>query len=217
MKGSSLALLLAVLVAGASGLAAGWFLRGGAPAPVQPLQVHAADGVTREELEAAKREILAQLGLLGRTRAAGAPTAAAPANDVVIELGRRIDDLDARIALSDKEAPRAKGTPLWTPPRGPGSGSIDAMIQRIQDWYHPSHTDRSGDDIEEQLRREHDLWTFEDVVRAYGEPRRWERCDGGWDLYFGSFVVEGWDDKHSIEFCLREGYLQNVEIAETQP
>lgn len=220
MKSSSLPLLLVGLAACAAGLGAGWFLRGDTPAHVQPLQLNAADAVTREELEAAKREILAQLEHLGRARPAGAQAttaASASPNDDVVELGRRVEELGARIALLDKRAPRQDDSPLWTPPLGPGSRSIDAMVERVQAWYHPSNTDRRGEDVEEQLRKEHDLWKFEDIVRAYGEPRRWERFEGGWNLYYACFEVVGWDDKESITFCLRETYVQTIEISNCEP
>jgi hypothetical protein len=212
-----LAASLAAVLAVALGMGLGWWLRGAAPqvpsfAPAPERSV--ASDATREEIEALKRELLARLDGLARERTTQAATTS---DDQVIELGRRVEELDARIALLDKRPARPDGSPLWKPPRGPGCSSIEAIVERLQAWYHPSHTDRRGDDIETQLKREHDLWTFDDVVRTYGAPRRWERYDQGWNLFYGSFDVEGWDLKQSVSFCLRDGYLSQVEIADSQP
>jgi hypothetical protein len=210
---------LVALVAAAGGLAAGWFLRGDAARPEPParaLERETSEAVTREQLEALETRILAELRKLARPGPDGTSAPVTP-DAAVNELGRRIDELDARIALLDTKEPRRDGSSLWTPPKGPGSGSIEAIIERMQAWYHPSHTERRGDDIETQLHREHDLWTFDDIVRAYAAPRRWERREQGWNLFYGCFEVEGWELKQSIVFCLRDGYLSQIEISDCQP
>ena len=217
-RGAWLVPALVGLAAAAGGLCAGWFLRGDAArpeAPARALERETADAVTREQLEALEVRILAELQKLARPRADGASAPATP-DGAVNELGRRIDDIDARIALLDTRAARKDGSSLWTPPKGPGSGSVEAMIERIRSWY-GAHAERSGDDVETQLKKEHDLWIFDDVVRAYGAPRRWKRLEQGWNLFYDCFAIEGWDDKQSLVFCLRDGYLAQLEIDQCEP
>jgi hypothetical protein len=212
-----LAAALAAVLAVSLGTGLGWWLRGEtphslsfAPAPEGTVAV----GATREEIEGLKRELLARLDALARERTTPAP---ASSDGQVIELGRRVDELDTRIALLDKRAPRQEGSPLWTPPRGPGCSSIEAIIERMQAWYAKDGQIRSGVDLETQLKQEHDLWTFEDVVRAYGPPRRWERAEKGWNLYYGCFPIAGWDLKQSVSFYLHDGYLSVIEISDCEP
>jgi hypothetical protein len=213
-----LAPALVGLAAAAGGFGAGWFLRGDGArpeAPARALERETSDAATREQLEALEAEILAELRRLARPRPDGASTPVTP-DGALDELGRRIDDIDARIALLDTRAAHKDGSSLWTPPKGPGSGSIAAMTERMRSWY-GGNTERNGDDIETQLRKEHDLWTFDDVVRAYGAPRRWKRLEQGWNLSYDCFAIEGWDDKQSLVFCLRDGYLAQIEIDQCEP
>jgi hypothetical protein len=206
---------LATAIAVALGASLGWWLRGGttqaASLPPAP-----ATGVTREEIEGLKRDLLARLDELTRVRASITP-ASADADDQVIELGRRIEALESRVALARQKDLGGPTGELWTPPKGPGSGSIDAIVERIQASYRGEHALPEGESLSTQLRKEHELWTFEDVVRAYGAPRRWRLRESAWLLFYGCFDVEGSDQQKSIRFRLRGGYLSDVEEEGCEP
>ncbi len=199
--------LLVGLGAAAAGLAAGWFLRGGAPALAQPPQLQAADGVTREQLEELKRELLARLELLGRVRADGASTAAP--DDTVIELGRRIDALDARIAVLATGVRPGIGGRAWANMRGPGGESIDKLCARIQENWKRQQRNEAPEDISEALLREHHLWTVEDVVRTYGPPERLTNSNG-LTLCYGRFTLENTDGAYYLFFRIQEGFVTEV-------
>ena len=218
-RGPWLVPALVGLVAAAGGLAAGWFLRGGTArpeAPARALERETSDAVTREEIEGLRRDLLARLDELARMRASITP-ASADADEQVIELGRRIDALESRVALARQKDLGGPTGELWTPPKGPGSGSIDAIVERIQASYRGEHALPEGESLSTQLRKEHELWTFEDVVRAYGAPRRWRLRESAWLLFYGCFEVEGSDQQKSIRFRLRGGYLSDVEDEGCEP
>jgi hypothetical protein len=202
-------MLLVGLVAGAAGLGAGWFLRGSTPAPVQPLQARAADGVTREELEAAKREILAQLELIARARPAYAPAAATPASEAVIELGRRIDSIDARIALLSSGSHPVFGGRGWASMRGQGSESIEKIAERIQANQLLAQRGEQQPNIEDVLTREHYLWMLEDVIRQYGPPEHMDTSNG-LALYYGRFQLEGTGETCCVCFRIVEGFVTDA-------
>jgi hypothetical protein len=209
MNGSSLAMLLVGLVAGAVGLGAGWFLHGSAPAPVPALQVHAAESVTRAGLDAAKSEILAQLEWLGRARPASAPAAAAPASEAVIELGRRIDEIDARIALLSSGSRPAFGGRGWASMRGQGCESIEKVVERIQTNELLARKGEKQTNIEELLTREHYLWMLEDVIRQYGPPEHMDTSNG-LALYYGRFQLEGTGETCCVCFRIVEGFVTDA-------
>jgi len=218
-RGPWLVPALVALAAATAGLAAGWYLRGSnsmTSAVARPIEVQAAAGATREELEAAKREILAQLEILGSARPNNSPVSAL-ASETVIELGQRIDALDARIALLDPNAKSRDHGELWAPPRGPGCRSIDAIIERLKAADEQRQAGGRSVDIESQLRQEHDLWTLDDFVRAYGPPRTWEHVKDGWHIMYGSFAVDGHDEKQSVFFWIQNGYLAQAGMDPSPP
>ncbi len=198
--------VLVGFVAAAAGLGAGWYLHTGAPAPAQPPQARGADAVTREELETAKREILAQLEALGRARPTSASAPSAASNDTVIELGRRIDDLDARIAVLATGVRPGIGGRAWSNARGPGSQSIEKIIARVQEQARREHADEPGEDAIPTILREHSLWTVEDVARTYGPPLRADGNDG-LAFRYGRFALENYAGEYSVYFRFREGFV----------
>ncbi len=203
---------LVALGAAAVGLGAGWFLRGSnsaRAADARPIEVQAAAAVTREELEAAKREILAQLEALGRARPTSSSAPAAASNDTVIELGRRLDDLDARIAVLATGVRPGIGGRAWANLRGPGCESIEKLCTRIQENWRRAQKDEVTEDISEALLREHHLWTIEDVVRAYGPPDRLTNANG-LTLCYGRFALENVEDAFCVLFRIQEGFVTEV-------
>jgi hypothetical protein len=205
-RGPWLAPALVALAAATAGLAVGWYLRGSSGAEqvlARPTEAQAADGVKREEIASLKRELLARLDELARVRATNSPAAA---DGQVIELGRRIDDLDARIALLGSSAGKPARGPAWATTRGPGSGSIDSMRERIAAWTKAGEYASQAD----ALVREHQLWTMEDVLQAYGTPARVLDYNDAWTLAYGPFQEEGEELPCMIEFRFREGLVWEV-------
>jgi len=206
---SALAILLVGLLAAAAGLGAGWFLRGGTPAPVQPPPVHAPEGVTREQLELLRQELLAELGRIGRAQAAGG-TPPATVDNSVNELGRRIDELDARIAVLATGVRPGIGGRAWVNARGQGSESIERMIARIGENDARRRKGEPNEDMVEALTREHYLWTLEDVVRAYGPPEHLE-TSSGLALFYGSFRLDGTEKPCAVCIRIVEGFVTDVD------
>jgi len=212
-RGPWLVPLLAGLAAAAVGLGAGWYLRGTSGAEhagASPLEVQAAPGVTREELEGMKREILAHLESLARSRPASSSAAPLPANDAVIELGRRLDELDARIALLSTGVRPGIGGRAWANARGQGSESIEKISARIVEANTRARKDEPHEDVAEALTREHFLWTLEDVVRTYGPPQHLDTTNGLM-LFFDRFSLEGTEEPCCVEFILNAGFVTQVD------
>jgi hypothetical protein len=208
---SLLASLIALVAAGI-GLASGWFLRGSDTSlgsAMDPPVAHAADGVTREEFEIAKSEILAQLHTLARPAATGASSATAPGSQQVNELGRRLDELDARVALLSSGVRPGFGGRSWANARGAGSESIEKIGARIQTSCALAQKDQPHEDMESALSREHYLWMLEDVVRAYGPPEHIETSNG-LALFYGRFTIEGTNEPCFVEFTITEGFVTQV-------
>ena len=205
-RGPWLAPALVALTAAAAGLAAGWCLRGGATQTVAlppTTETNAATSVTREEIEGLKRELLARLDELARVRATNSPAAA---DGQVIELGQRIGDLESRIAMLGSSAGKPARGPAWASARGPGSGSIDSVRERIAAWTKAGEYASQAD----ALVHEHQLWTMEDVLQAYGTPARVLDYNDAWTLAYGPFQEEGQELPCMIEFRFREGLVWEV-------
>jgi hypothetical protein len=212
-RGPWLVPLLVGFAAAGAGLGAGWFLRGPPSvedASARPVEVQAGSGVTRDELESMKREILARLEQLGRARSSGSPLAAAqPADETVIELGRRLDDLDARIAVLSTGVRPGIGGRAWANLRGRGSESIEKISTRIQEQNRRAQRNEPGEDVPAAVLQEHNFWTVEDVVHAYGPPGRITGTDG-LTFYYGRFSLEHVDEPCFVYFRFREGFLVEV-------
>jgi hypothetical protein len=207
-----LAPALVALGAAAGGLGAGWFLRGSQShdrAASSPVEAQATGALTAAELEAAKREILARLEALGRQRSASSSPAAAPADGSAIELGRRIDELDARIALLSAGARPGIGGRAWANMRGAGGESIEKITARILENDALARKNEKHEDMEAVLQREHYLWMIEDVVRAYGPPEHIE-TSSGLALFYGRFQIEGTDEPCFVCFRIVEGFVTDV-------
>jgi hypothetical protein len=199
------------LVAAAGGLAAGWFLRGGAArpeAPARALERETTEAVTREQLEALKAEILAQLRQLARPRADGSSAPAAP-DEAVNELGRRIDEIDARLAVLATGVRPGVGGRAWANLRGPGSESIEKICARIQEQHRREQKNEKTEQVPEVVLQEHKLWTLEDIVHAYGPPGRVSGQDG-LTFYYGRFELESVEEPCFVFFRFREGFVTEV-------
>ena len=200
--------MLVVLASAGAGLLVGMWLHGWMlqPGPVPPeSQSQAAPGVTRAEFEAAQRALLARLDELARVRATNSTS---PPDSQVAEIGRRIDDLDARIALLGSSAVHPTRGPGWASARGPGSGSIASMRERIAAWCKAGEYDTQAN----ALVREHQLWTMEDVMQAYGPPASVLEYNDAWTLAYGPFQQEGEELPCMIEFRFREGLVWEVNL-----
>jgi hypothetical protein len=207
--------LVPVLVgfaAAAAGLGAGWFLHDGAsqPSDAPVLPGKSAGGVTREEFEGAQRALLARLDELAKLHAAGSGSASASSDGPVIELGHRIDELESRVALLRSSVRLASRSPDWGKLHGAGSGSMDSIIERLQEFYDPRRNDGSGADVFELLSAEHRLWTIEDVLNAYGLPREVNHNSAWWSLFYGDFRLEGQEEPCTVEFAVIDGYVDHV-------
>jgi hypothetical protein len=209
-----LAVASAAAVAGGLGLALGWWLHGtdahsgsSASAP----ESHSADSVTREELEAAKREILAQLQLLALPQAASTSPAAAPGSDQVFELCRRLDEIGARVALLGVGNRAGVSGRAWANLRGPGSESIEKICARIRERHEQEQRNENteGPELLDVLLKEHHLWTIEDVFRAYGPPEHITNEDG-FSAYYGRFTMEAVDLPCFVFFRVREGFVTEI-------
>jgi hypothetical protein len=207
-----LAPALVALAAAAGGLAAGWFLRGNQSAArpaSSPLDVQAADALTAAELEAAKREILAELQRLVRAPRGDSAPGAAPAGAEIAELGRRIDAIDARIALLATGPRPGNAGRDWASARGPGAESLAKIFERIQEWHKRYRKHEDQEDICEVLRKEHNLWAIEDVFRAYGAPDH-VSSSSGLALCYGRFALPDEESPCYVYFRILEGYVIEV-------
>ncbi len=209
--------LLAAFALGALGFAVGWLARGTPPAPASltaPDPVHRIESVTHEEFDAFRREVLAQLERIGRARAADPSTPATAADEAVIELGRKLDGLDARVAVLSTGVRPGIGGRAWANARGPGSESIEKMIARVQEQARHDHAGERGEEAIPTILREHSLWTVEDVVRTYGPPLHVDGNDG-LAFHYGRFALETYSGEYSLCFRFREGFVTDFNFDTT--
>jgi hypothetical protein len=207
-----LAPALVALGAAAGGLAAGWFLRGSQSherAASSPVDVQAEGALTSAQLEAAKGEILARLEALGRARSASSSPAAAAPDEAVVELGRRIEAIDARIALLSTGARPGNAGRDWGSLRGPGGETLPKIFERIQEWHKRAQKHEDQEDVCEVLRKEHNLWTIEDVFRTYGAPDHIS-SSSGLALYYGRFALANEESPCYVYFRILEGFVIEV-------
>lgn len=199
----------ACLLAAAGGVAAGWFLRGAQAAPPLLPAPQSAELATRAQLEELKRELLACFGdatHAPRTKGATNSAPLAPDAGTLLELGRKLDELGARVAVLSSGVRPVIGGRSWANARGPGSESIEKMIARIRESEHRDHAGEPGEDAIPTILREHSLWTVEDVVRVYGPPDRVDDRNG-LAFRYGRFTIEGYGGEYFLYFRFREGFV----------
>lgn len=180
---------------------------------VRTTETLAASPLSREELDAWKRELLAEIRALASVQSEpGAPREPAARDGVeraLAALERRLTELEAQ-SLRGTSLGVVPSTGAWRDARGAGYASIAEIVELCSAAL---NRDDFGGSIQAALQARFYLWTPADVFQLYGPPRRVTH-DHGLSIYYASFEVQPPESAKpewcEIRFHFADGFFDEV-------